>query len=262
MTREQIIIGLKVIADEDDIVFCKCEWLSVKDICYAAIKALEQEPCETITEIPKDYVYDTETNDFIVYRHKYTGEEIHIKKPVRTYELEHCDDAISRNEVDRIFQMCRGSGEDTVIAIYENILDLPSVYPKTIECEDAVSREAVLAKKVYTETEEGWSGFTVDVKDIEKLPSVLPKLEEYEEVISREGVLEILQWKTLPLDFRTILSKRVNNLPSVYPAQRNGRWIDNKNGTYTCESCGCKHSRSKFCPDCGCRMVEPQEKEK
>lgn len=36
-------------------------------------------------DIPKDYYYDTETTDFYVYRHKYTGDEIHIAKNPKTY---------------------------------------------------------------------------------------------------------------------------------------------------------------------------------
>ena len=36
-------------------------------------------------DIPKDYYYDTETPDFYVYRHKYTGKEIHIVKNPKTY---------------------------------------------------------------------------------------------------------------------------------------------------------------------------------
>lgn len=33
-------------------------------------------------DIPQDYVYDTETPNFYVYRHKYTGREIHkVKNP-------------------------------------------------------------------------------------------------------------------------------------------------------------------------------------
>lgn len=43
-------------------------------------------------------------------------------------------------------------------------------------CEDAISRDAVLEKAVYTETEEGWSGYTVDVDYIKSLPSVKPQL--------------------------------------------------------------------------------------
>ena len=40
---------------------------------------------------------------------------------------------------------------------------------------DLISRQAAIDKAVYTETEEGWSGFTVDVKYIESLPSVNPQ---------------------------------------------------------------------------------------
>ena len=50
-------------------------------------------------------------------------------------------------------------------------------------CEDCISREAVLEKAVYTETEEGWCGYTVDVDYIKSLPSVKPqepKKEKYD----------------------------------------------------------------------------------
>lgn len=36
-------------------------------------------------EIPKDYSYDTETNEFYVYRNIYTGDEIHIAKQPPLY---------------------------------------------------------------------------------------------------------------------------------------------------------------------------------
>ena len=41
--------------------------------------------------------------------------------------------------------------------------------------EDAISRDAVLEKAGYTETEEGWCGYTVDVDYIKSLPSVIPQ---------------------------------------------------------------------------------------
>lgn len=37
--------------------------------------------------IPKDYIYDTETDELLVYRHKYTGREIHIVKDPDVYML-------------------------------------------------------------------------------------------------------------------------------------------------------------------------------
>lgn len=45
------------------------------------------EVVEELDEIPKDYRYDTETREFLCYRHKYTGQEIHILKDPKTYIL-------------------------------------------------------------------------------------------------------------------------------------------------------------------------------
>lgn len=73
---------------EECIKYPNCDHIGQDDVTETIIKALEQQPCETIKEIPKDYKYDTETEDFIVYRHKYTGHEIHIEKPVPRYRLE------------------------------------------------------------------------------------------------------------------------------------------------------------------------------
>ena len=43
--------------------------------------------------------------------------------------------------------------------------------------------------------------------------------------------------------------------------RKRGRWINYKNGTFECSNCGCKHSKSNYCPNCGAKMVEPQESE-
>ena len=48
-------------------------------------------------------------------------------------------------------------------------------YGKENTCSDCISRQAAIDKATYIETEEGWSGRMVDVKDIESLPSVTPK---------------------------------------------------------------------------------------
>lgn len=83
MTKEEIAQYIKseLANDEPEI------YLDIDDYKIIA-ETLEQDSCETIKEIPKDYRYDTETEDFLVYRHKYTGHEIHIEKPVPRYRLE------------------------------------------------------------------------------------------------------------------------------------------------------------------------------
>lgn len=43
---------------------------------------------QIISDIPKDYLYDTETEEFYVYRNKYTGKEIHIVKNPPAYILD------------------------------------------------------------------------------------------------------------------------------------------------------------------------------
>ena len=40
-----------------------------------------------------------------------------------------------------------------------------------------------------------------------------------------------------------------------------GEWTDNHNGTFTCDKCGCKHSKSNYCPNCGARMYKGGEDE-
>ena len=42
---------------------------------------------EDLPQIPEDYLYDTETKEFDVYRNKYTGDEIHIVKDPSIYIL-------------------------------------------------------------------------------------------------------------------------------------------------------------------------------
>lgn len=38
------------------------------------------------------------------------------------------------------------------------------------------------------------------------------------------------------------------------PTRQLGLWTDNQNGTFTCSNCGCKHSKSNYCPQCGYEM--------
>lgn len=40
---------------------------------------------ERVAKVPDDYKYDCETTEFYVYRHKYTGDEIHIAKEPLLY---------------------------------------------------------------------------------------------------------------------------------------------------------------------------------
>lgn len=48
-----------------------------------------------------------------------------------------------------------------------------------------------------------------------------------------------------------IIDKHIGD--NVKPHQT-GHWIDNHNGTFACDVCGCKHSKSNYCPNCGAEM--------
>ena len=51
-----------------------------------AVEALKN--IKVLGKIPKEYLYDTETDKCLVYRNKYTGKEIHIIKPTDLFVLE------------------------------------------------------------------------------------------------------------------------------------------------------------------------------
>jgi len=148
-------------------------------------------------------------------------------------------------------------------------------------CEDAVSRDAVLKKAVYTETEEGWCGYTVDVDYIKSLSPVTPKPTECEDAISREELLKAIEtWDKFGCDADTKLVpykdhyipyihyddviKAIKGMPSVTPSRHKGQghWKEPKNpydidGTYYCycSECECDaNEQTDFCPNCGAEM--------
>ena len=70
---------------------------------------------------------------------------------------------------------------------------------------------------------------------------------------------------------REIAENILTKLPSVTPQPRKGHWIDNMDLGYhvsICSNCNwrghgdtCLIYKPKYCPNCGCAMVEPQESE-
>ncbi len=100
-------------------------------------------------------------------------------------------------------------------------------------------------------------------------------------LISRQAVLnKILKFSVT--DGRSVsvtgLLTEVNELPPVTPQPKTGHWIEiaqYSDGNHKIECSECKshifdrgHANSfnvknkyKYCPNCGCRMVEPQESE-
>lgn len=131
------------------------------DALRIAREILEQEPI-TIYEIPKDYKYDTETEDFLVYRHKYTGDEIHIERPVPLYRLDQelCEDCISRNDM---LDAIGHGGIYTTEELQRIIKGLPLVQPQQTNVYELLNkiRMEILNNKVSVisyECDEGDQG--------------------------------------------------------------------------------------------------------
>ena len=65
-----------------------------------------------------------------------------------------------------------------------------------------------------------------------------------------------------------ILTEELRKLPSVLPKAKKGHWIKENRGrveySAVCSECGDStfwSEKSNFCPNCGAKMVEPQESE-
>ena len=91
------------------------------------------------------------------------------------------------------------------------------------------------------------------------------------DAVSRKAVINQIFYSTDnngDVVLGSALRERIEKLPSVTPIRPKGHWIDGY-----CSECGCdvpayivdwkwqKDMDAKYCPNCGCRMVEPQESE-
>ena len=99
------------------------------------------------------------------------------------------------------------------------------------------------------------------------ITETIPPLEPCEDVISREDALMAItgEWTEPTDELIHRFIKRIKKLPPVNPQPKTGHWIHLAAGD-VCSECGWSIGKyispSKYCPDCGRRMVEPQESEK
>ena len=146
---------------------------------------------------------------------------------IKALKQEPSGDLISRQAV---IDACEQS--INILEAVDRIMDLPFVEQEP--CEDAISRDAVLEKAVYTETEEGWCGYTVDVDYIKSLPPVKqePKTGHWIE------------------DDMTYCGVDLTNYKCDKCGEIGGAWRK-----------GLKPDKlPKYCMNCGAKMVEPQER--
>lgn len=96
---------------------------------------------------------------------------------------------------------------------------------------------------------------------------------EVKDLISRQAAIDYLMdnmtwysedgYETDDEEKRECITSLINAIPSV--TQKTGRWLMFERLWYQCSEC-CALRENKgylehYCPNCGCRMVEPQESE-
>ena len=90
------------------------------------------------------------------------------------------------------------------------------------------------------------------------------------DLIERQAAIDLLDENDPMLRTREYYRKMIAELPSVTPQQKvgNGRWVKRGQDIY-CSICNNESSYnpfgaskfSKYCPNCGAKMVQPQESE-
>ena len=127
---------------------------------------------------------------------------------------------------------------------------------------DEMTREDAIAKlKNFADHCQPNEEFLMAIKSLSAEPC--------EDCISRRAARKIIldEFEGWPTDEEVAqlkrLTKQIDDLPSVTPKQKMGRWLkvdDEEPIAYDCSECGAMVSRRyRFCPDCGAKMVELQE---
>ena len=137
----------------------------------------------------------------------------------------HNDDAISRKSVIDVLTRNRVHFCD-MVRITSELKELPTVTPKVVECEDAISRQAIkmLLGNRFMELQKRHDD------------------KRYETNYCLNTILE---------------------LPPVTPKQKMGRWIDYQKNIWIyaqCSECGTVHdTKTNYCPNCGAKMEGENE---
>ena len=123
--------------------------------------------------------------------------------------------------------------------------------------------EIVDGLELYTVGRLKKSQVYITVEELQKYIDEIKALEQEpcEDAISRKSAInEWYDFCEYRRDEDDDMEDRLNELPSVQPKAKTGRWIDEKwYGTdligVTCSKCGVVESRfSEYCPNCGAEM--------
>ena len=179
------------------------------------------------------------------------------------------EDAISRQAVDTLVdelaraisdERCFISRGRSTATIMQDILDLPPVKPKFTD-EDIQKMQDLEQAEIQKAYELG-KAEGVEIKDCISRQAALDAFGLSEKTRKYGG--DYSGYDTMMLyEIQNVLE----NLPSVTPQSKTGHWIANKAKNYPgwvhCSECGedwTHDGRPPYCPACGARMIEPQER--
>ena len=119
-------------------------------------------------------------------------------------------------------------------------------------------------KRALFPEEKKYEAYDVAIKALEQ--------QTCEDAVSREAVLDIFADNVDATRPYSTAWEKIRDLPSVNPQQRVGHWIQTQEKDdaepfilWECSCChkefrGVVHKVSNYCPNCGAKMVEPQER--
>ena len=148
-----------------------------------------------------------------------------VRTAIEALEQQPCEDCISRESTMLRVREFIGNPTYTEKMLVDDMNALPSVQPKQIECEDAISREDTINA----------------LKNLDDLNG--------ENVFTKNG---LYPWNIL------------KELPPVQPKPKVGHWIFDEilDRNYYCSECKSMGvDYWDYCPYCGAKMAEPQESE-
>jgi hypothetical protein len=172
---------------------------------------------------------------------------------IKALKQQTCEDAVSRQVVLEIIRDFGYKNDHEEMLINERIKALPSVNPQYTEAEIQKMQE-------------------MEQAEIQKAYELGTKMQPCEDCISRQAVLDVIDDidKTTCMNEYHVIVDAIDKLPSVNPQPKTGHWIDIMVGdmpAQACDQCNTFYPLAytggghKYCPNCGCRMVEPQESE-
>lgn len=128
-----------------------------------------------------------------------------------------------------------------------------------------MTKNEAIEKYIIPAIERTWNE-----KNCNKILEALER-ESCEDAISREDALMALtgEWTESRAEILPKAIRRIKALPSVQPEPKTGHWLDVMVGDMQAQACDqCKTfypleytgGGHKYCPNCGAKMIEPQER--